>query len=186
MTGYDFDKTIFDGDSFTHLWLYCLRYVYIIVLLPYQLIVLLLFGIKLISRKTIKELFAVYLWLIPRKQKVIGRFWDKKLGRIKPWYLAQKREDDLIISASPYFLVRPACERLGLKNVIATDMSLSTGRIKGPNCYGLFKAELFERAYGSELTLEAFYSDSMSDLPMMQKSYEGFLVTGSEIKKVFP
>ena len=42
---------------------------------------------------------------------------------LMPWYLMKKRDDDLIISASPDFVVRPAAEMLGVR-LIATPMQI--------------------------------------------------------------
>jgi phosphoserine phosphatase len=51
------------------------------------------------------------------RKKHVERFWAKNIRKLK-MYLKQKKEDDVIISASPEFLVRSACEKINLKNIM--------------------------------------------------------------------
>ena len=80
-----------------------------------------------------------------------------------------------IVSASPIELVEPLAIALGMTGGIGTkgevDNGVYTGRLDGPFCYGEGKAEAItalatER--GIDLTNSWSYSDSMSDLPMME------------------
>ena len=58
-----------------------------------------------------------YLTQVDDFDEQIELFWDKNEGKIAPWYLAQKRSDDLIISASPDCIIAPIANRLGVKHV---------------------------------------------------------------------
>ena len=181
MNGYDFDKTIYDGDSFIAFYFYTLyKKPFLFLLFPLQAFLVLLHLLKMISKKKIKELLMFNLKFYKNKQKLVDNFWDDKILNIKEWYLKQKKESDIIISASPTFLVQGACKKLGLKNVIGTKMDIKTGKIEGRNCWGSEKATRFEENYGSDLILESFYSDSKSDLPMMKKAKKGILVKGNK------
>lgn len=181
MKGYDFDKTIYDGDCFVDFYLFCLKkFFYIALLLPIQLL-LFLFVFK--SRKLLKQCLAIYLPFIPNKKKQIQMFWDKNSVKIKKWYLAQQQPDDIVISASPEFLIFPICEILNIKNAIATKMNLNNGKITGKNCWGVEKTIRFKEKYNFA-TLDAFYSDSKSDLPMMKISKSGFLVNKDKITQI--
>jgi phosphoserine phosphatase len=80
-----------------------------------------------------------------------------------------------IVSASPIELVEPLAIALGMTGGIGTkgevDNGVYTGRLDGPFCYGEGKAEAItalatER--GIDLANSWSYSDSMSDLPMME------------------
>lgn len=80
-----------------------------------------------------------------------------------------------IVSASPIELVEPLAIALGMTGGIGTkgevDNGVYTGRLDGPFCYGEGKAEAIttlaaER--GIDLSNSWSYSDSMSDLPMME------------------
>lgn len=186
MNGYDFDKTIHKGDSFTAFFFFTiLKRPFLILALPFQAVLVLLHLVKLISKKEIKELAMMNLKFFKNKEKLVEEFWDKNIKNIKKWYLEQKQEDDIIISASPFFLINAACKRLGLKNVIATDMDISTGKINGKNCWGQQKVVEFEKQFGTDLILKTFYSDSLSDIPMMKKAEKGIFVKGDERKVIY-
>ncbi|MEN6339954.1 MAG: GtrA family protein, partial [Clostridiaceae bacterium] len=100
--------------------------------------------------------------------------------KIEPWYLAQKAMDDVIVSASPEFLLRPVCAELGITNLIASRVDRTTGVYDGLNCYGDEKVARFRKAYG-EIPIERFYSDSLSDSPLAALANESFLVSGGKM-----
>ena len=184
MTGYDFDKTIYDGNSFVDFYFYCLlRRPYIVLLLPYQGIVGLLYVLHIIDRRMCKQLFHHYLFFVFGTPKMIANFWQSHLKKIKPWYLEQQHEDDLIVSASPKSFLRPACDLLGIKHLIATDMNLRTGVIHGANCYKDTKVIMFNQTFGKDAKLQSFYSDSKSDIPMMLRAEKGYFVYGHTIEE---
>jgi HAD superfamily hydrolase (TIGR01490 family) len=83
--------------------------------------------------------------------------------------------DCWIVSASPIEVVEPLAKALGMEGAIATVSEVEdgryTGRLDGPFVYGEGKAEAIaklasERGY--DLRLSFSYSDSASDLPMME------------------
>jgi len=83
--------------------------------------------------------------------------------------------DCFIISASPEELVEPLSRALGMQGGIGTRSEVAdgvyTGRLAGPFCYGEGKAEIIQRiaeARGYDLRLCYGYSDSASDLPMLE------------------
>lgn len=182
MNGYDFDKTIFDGDCFTKFFFFTISKKPLLALfLPFQAVLVLLHLLKLISKKKIKEIIILNLKFFKDREKLVEQFWDKNISKIKNWYLLQKQEDDVIISASPEFLVKGACNKLGIKNVIGSKMDINALRIEGKNCWGSEKVVRFEQEFGKDLILEAFYSDSKSDIPMMKKAKKGYLVNKNKI-----
>ena len=80
-----------------------------------------------------------------------------------------------IISASPIELVEPLAKALGMTAGIGTrsaiDDGVYTGELAGPFCYGPGKVEAIEelaRWEGFDLDQCWAYSDSASDLPMME------------------
>jgi HAD superfamily hydrolase (TIGR01490 family) len=80
-----------------------------------------------------------------------------------------------IVSASPIELVDPLAKALGMTGAIATRSEVCdgryTGRLEGPFVYGDGKREAIEMLAderGYDLRLSYSYSDSASDLPMME------------------
>jgi HAD superfamily hydrolase (TIGR01490 family) len=83
--------------------------------------------------------------------------------------------DCWIVSASPVEMVAPLASALGMEGAIATTSEVVggryTGRLEGPFVYGEGKAEAIEKLAaerGYDLRLSFAYSDSASDLPMME------------------
>ena len=105
---------------------------------------------------------------------VVEDFWACHQDGIGAWYLRQKREDDIIISASPEFLLSPIARQLGVR-LIATPMDKHSGKILGKNCHDTEKVRRFYEEYPNAHT-EEFYSDSLSDTPMAEIADRAFLV----------
>ncbi len=83
--------------------------------------------------------------------------------------------DTWIVSASPHRIVGPLAESLGMTGAIGTRGEVIdgvyTGRLDGPFVYGAGKVEAIEKLVsdrGYDLKLCYAYSDSISDLPMME------------------
>ncbi|MBO4726694.1 MAG: HAD-IB family phosphatase [Clostridia bacterium] len=184
MNGYDFDQTIYDGNSFVDFYFYCLlRRLYIVLILPYQFILSVLYVLHVLNRKQYKQAFHCYLFFVFGKMRLVDKFWQTRIKKIKAWYLAQKKDDDVIVSASPEFFLRPACDKLGIKHLIATDMDMRTGLIRGENCCRQCKVKMFQQRFGADTQLASFYSDSKNDIPMMLLARKKYFVDGNDIQE---
>lgn len=180
MNIYDFDKTIYDGDVSVDFWLFSVKkHSYLIFLLPLQATAVILMKLKLLSRKTTKEIFFMYLKFI--RELNLSEFWENHKSKIKPWYLKQKQSDDLIITASPEFIIEPIAKQLKF-NLIGTKMSTKTGKISGQNCRGEEKVHRLRQQY-KNIKINQFYSDSLSDTPLKEISKISFIVKNNKIKK---
>lgn len=87
----------------------------------------------------------------------------------------EENRDTYIVSASPHELVEPLAKALGMTGAIATQSEVVdgvyTGRLDGPFVYGAGKSEAIEKLSaekGYDLRLCYAYSDSVSDLPMLE------------------
>lgn len=80
-------------------------------------------------------------------EKDVNDFWKEYIGNIKPFYLEQKKDDDVIISASPEFLLKPVCKRLKIKNLMASKVDMHSGKYSGVNCHGKEKVKRFYEAF---------------------------------------
>jgi HAD superfamily hydrolase (TIGR01490 family) len=81
-----------------------------------------------------------------------------------------------ILSSSTPYMVEPLAAHLGIEHAICTRLHVEGGRFAGthvrPACYGEGKvhwAEAFAEANDIDLARSFFYSDSYSDLPMLQR-----------------
>lgn len=184
MVGYDFDKTIYDGDSTIDFFFFMLKKrPYLIFLSPYFLFIFICFGLKILGKKRFKELAFFYLPKMKNKERLVDEFWQCHANKILKWYCYQKDKDDVIVSASLEFILKPVADMLGIKNLIATKYNLETGKIDGENCYGEEKVNRFSSSF-KNAKLDSFYSDSMSDLPMMKISSKAFLVKNKTPKEI--
>lgn len=175
MNVYDFDHTIYPGDSTLDFWRHCIgRHPAVLLSLPGAVLSGALFKAGLCSREQFKGRFYRFLRRVPDVEGEVSRFWAQNRDRIYPWYLDRRRKDDLIISASPEFLIRPVCALLGVR-AIASPVSPKTGELLGPNCRGEEKAVRLRREYPGS-SVEEFYSDSVSDGPLAALADRAFLV----------
>lgn len=179
MNVFDFDKTIYDGDSTVELCLYLMgRYPAVIGDFISNLPVVIRYKRGKISKTEMKESLYKCFRRVPDMDAELVRFWDGHIKKVKKWYLDMKREDDVIISASPEFLLAECCRRLGIKHLIASRVDPKTGKYEGLNCYGDEKPKRFDEYFGAERRgeIEAFYSDSYSDAPMAVIAKRAYLV----------
>ena len=179
MNGYDFDDTIFRGNSMRRFSVFCtLRLPYLLLYLPVLLLAFLLRGLRIINKNIYLLLLEGFVVFVPHTEKFVVKFWDKNISRIKEWYLKQKRDNDIVVSATPLFVVGEACRRLGVR-CIASDFS-ARGKLTGKHCHGKYKVKYF-CAQTENAPLDSYYSDSFSDAPMWRYASKGYLVKGEKI-----
>ena len=186
MNVYDFDGTIYDGDSSVDFWLYCIREKPSVFLkcLPRLFCGAVLYGLKLSTKEKWKERFFSFLRYLPADEARINRFWEQHTGKIKKWYLERKQENDVIISASPVFLLGPVSRKLGV-SLIATVVDPTSGRFSGLNCSGKEKVRRFREEYPDGM-IEEFYTDSRKDLPLASVAGRAYFVRKNEIREMIP
>ena len=181
MIVYDFDKTIFLGESSTAFYRFCIpRHPMILLWLPTAGIFGLGKLLHLCDTTRWKEAFHGYLRAVPDAEILVERFWDRMQDRIAPWLSEKLPEGGLIISASTEFLIAGLCRRLGLE-YLGTRMDIRTGRIDGKNCRGEEKPVRFRQRY-PQAEISEFYSDSLSDTPMALLAGKAYLVSGACLK----
>ena len=179
MNVYDFDNTVISGDSSFLFYVWCLRrHPAILRRLPGVAYYAVRYLKK--DKQRFKQHMFGYLNDLPDPEREVSAFWDRNLSRVKAYYLRGKMEDDVIISASPLFLVAPAMARLGVKGVIASPVDMRTGVYGGLNCHGEEKVRRFKQEY-PDAVVDGFYSDSLSDAPMARLAKKAFLVKGDRL-----
>lgn len=180
MNIYDFDKTIYGGDSTVDFFRFVLaRHLRVLGCVPKILFTAIKYKCGKCTKKRFKEVFFCFLPKLSDVDAEVEEFWRLKSKKIMSWYLNIKRKDDIIISASPNFLLEPICKKLDV-SLIATLMDKNTGEIIGENCKGEEKVRRLEERFGKP-EIESFYSDSLSDLPLAKISDRAYLVKGKKI-----
>ena len=182
MNVYDFDKTIYNGDSTVDFFLYAVkRNPLVLRYLPKQALGFVLYKTKRINKTKLKEYFFSFLSAI-NTDEMLEAFWNRNQDKIFPWYLEQQMHDDIIISASPKFLLQPICRRLGIRHLIASEVDPKNGLFTGDNCYGQEKIQRLVSEY-NVTHIDNFYSDSLSDLPLAKIADKAFLVSKGSLSK---
>ena len=77
-------------------------------------------------------------------------------------------------------MLKPICEKLGIKHLIASRVDPKTGKYSGENCHGKEKVRRFYEIFG-KTEVDEFYSDSHSDEPMAKIAKKAFLVKGEAV-----
>ncbi len=180
MNIYDFDNTIFKGDSSVKFVKYSFfKHPLIVSLSTIKALKEYIKGSNLGQIKS--ELFS-FVKKIPNLEEYVTLFILKYKKNIKQFYLDRQREDDIIISASFDFIIIPFCQKIGIKNIIATKYDPKNGHIIGENCKGKEKIKRLRKEFPNIVVNEA-YSDSLSDLPMFEIAKKAYLVRNNKLEE---
>lgn len=182
MNVYDFDNTILKGDSSILFYFYSYKkHPFLMIWYLFKTIWWgILYIFKIMDFKTLKENMYSYVCEIDDLDEMLQEFWNKNVSRIKKFYLDNQKEDDVIISASFDFILIPICNKLNISNLICTKYNLKTGKIIGNNVKDFEKVKLFKKIFNNKKMFNA-YSDSGSDLPMLEYADNGYVVRNEEL-----
>lgn len=178
---YDFDKTIYDGDSSVDFFKFCFMKGYIKFS---NLLSIVGASIRYVSGVIdithFKEIVFGFLSNIDDIDEAINEFWDKNRCKIKKFYLDKKHEKDIINSAGPYFLLEPICRELDVFGLIASDVDKLSGKFNSVNNSKDVKVINFKEKYPKYKVMDV-YSDSMNDSYILDMGINSFVVKGNEI-----
>jgi phosphatidylglycerophosphatase C len=179
MNVYDFDKTIYARDSSIDFYVYNLKKDWTLLrFFPRQIVAMIRYKLKLIPKTQMKQTFYIYMKTIKDMDERVKGFWISHRRYLREFYLNQKKRDDVIISASPTFLLQPLIDEWGCE-LIASVVDQKTGH-SGENCWGPEKVRRFAQLYSLDL-IDEFYSDSLSDTPLATYAKHAFFVSPQHI-----
>ena len=185
MNLYDFDKTVYYKDCTVEFWKYCLaRKPYLIFGLPLQALGFLTYKLKLKPKEYFKSAFLFFIKHFDNIEEETERFWDKEEKNICHHFKEMIEEDDVIVSASPEFLVAPMAKRLGVR-CLASPVDTKSAKFTAPNCKGEEKVRRLAEI--GVTSAEKAFSDSASDIPMLSLASEAYVIKNvslSEYKTV--
>lgn len=181
---YDFDGTIYKDDSTIDFYLYCIKHnFHLIKYLPIQFLYFIKYKLHIVEKENFKEKFFLFLNGIKDIDIIIDKFWQENEHKIYTSLLKKSTNPIYIISASPEFLLKDICKKVGAEKVIATNVDKHTGKFKSKNCYGREKIERLNYELNNEYIVENFYSDSLSDSYLADISISSYLVKKGKVKK---
>ena len=198
MRVFDFDGTIYNGDSTYDFYLYLIKkQPKVLIYLPYFIYSYILYKLNikiknkdkfdflsdddfLVLNKTyLKENFFMFLNAIKQEEidDYIYDFWIEKIkqNKIFNYYIKDRRKDDVIISASPRFLLEPIAKLFNC-DLICSEVDKHTGKYNSLSCWWKEKVIRYKKVYNN-IKINEFYSDSITDLPLAlisDKSYRVF------------
>ncbi len=188
MNVYDFDNTIYDGESALDFFFYYVKKQP--SLLRYLPKVLRAMARYKAGKVTVEQALTDYAPFV--EDFLSGRedlsadaadFWDGHMRKIKPFYASVAREDDVVVTASPEYSIREVCRRLGIKNCVCSLVDEKTGRITRL-CMRSRKIPAFFEAF-PDAHVEDFYTDSPeNDAPLIEIAERAFLVKGNKITRI--
>ncbi len=181
MNIYDFDNTIYKGDTNKDILLYSFKKH------PFKVIKALKKTKKLerdykrglITFERVKEAMLSFLFEIDDLDGYIEKFVSSHMKNIKPWYLSRKNDYDIVISASYELWIIPFCKKLGIRYVLATKTD-KEGHIIGKNCKGEEKVKRLASTIPNAQIVTS-YSDSESDLPILNLAKTAYVVEGNKL-----
>lgn len=184
---YDFDNTIYDGETLVDFILYYIKtdrkiWKYV----PKLIIIAIKDALHLFTVEQAIEAYAsflegYYVNLGDTTQNVI-KFWDKNEKKIKPWYAKVQKESDIIVSGSTNFILDEIMKRMGIKHYIGSSIDKKTGKFIRL-CFLENKVKAFYEIYPDK-HIENFYTDSMNDKAMMDIADNVYLVKKNKITKI--
>lgn len=188
MNVYDFDNTIYDGESALD---FFFEYVKVnpalVKMIPKVLRALSLYAGGRVTIEDAMKKYAPYVKKYyceyDKWEEFTERFWDKRMDKIKPFYKKIQRGDDVILTASPELTIGEICRRLGIENYICSHIDDETGQITRL-CMRENKIKYFYERY-PDAEIENFYTDSIkNDGFFAEKAKNVYLVKGDKITKI--
>ena len=185
---YDFDGTIYDGDSTFDFVRFCFRrHPALLLGLPRVVRAALRLAAKKIGLTEFKSaLFSVMTAYIDLDSEA-GLFWlsPKTRRKLGSWFESTPRDLPIVVaSASPEFELKYAAKILGVKTLIGTRADVNTGELYGKNCKGEEKIERIREAVG-EYTVRAMYTDdARADAPLLAIAEEKYIVKHGSVKRI--
>lgn len=174
---YDFDGTIYDGDSGLDLILFSIKKRPSLIFYYIASIgIVIKFFLKLVKKEEMKNRIFGFLKYFPDTDKFVSEFWECHEHKMKDFWTSKKsHKNDIIISASGRFWLEPIAKKYKVKELFATDIDPKTGKVSGNNCHGKEKVRLFRKRY-PDARIMKMYTDSVNDLPLIEAAEEGILV----------
>lgn len=184
---YDFDHTLYDGDTIADLWLFAVgRHPSLLRFLPRQLWALLMAALGIWDGGKAKGVFQCYFAGIHLEEEVAA-FWQAEKTRRKLCSFLAEQPSDLprvVASASARLVLLPVAELLTVDAIIGTEIDPATGMLIGENCRGEAKVRAIAKHFPG-FTMRAMYTDDVkADGPLLKLAEERYLVRKGKLSRL--
>ena len=188
MNVYDFDDTIYDGESALDFFIsYMKENPSMLRYMPKVLFAMLKYKLGKITTEQMMRDYAPLIKKIfckcENREDFVSRFWDGHMHKIKGFYDRTRREDDIILTASPDITMNEIAKRLGIKNLVCSKIDNETGEITRL-CMRQNKITSLFEDFG-DVEIDDFYTDSIkNDKFIADKAKHVYIVKGEKITKI--
>lgn len=187
MNVYDFDNTIYRGESGVDLFLgYLKKDPKLLKMFPMAVKCIYKYKTGKMSLDEVMDKYAGvvedFAQSIEDIEGDVIDFWDKNSNKIKPFYLKQRQDDDIIISACLDVVLEEICRRLNIKNFVGSKTDLESRRLVD-FCFRENKVKVFKEKF-PDAEIDNFYTDSLNDQPMIDLARNAYLVKGDRLIKI--
>ena len=181
MNVYDFDNTIYDGESIIDFFNFLVKKDFKLVkYYPKILRLLILYKMNKVNIEKLNDKLSKLSKNFFKNKtydldKLSDEFWNKNINKLKPDFINQLSKDDIIITGCPNFLIERIQDKLKVKDIISTQFNMETKEIEFL-CFSRNKVIAYNQFYRDK-KIDKFYTDSLSDKPLMSLADEVYYVT---------
>ena len=190
MKAFDFDNTIYRGESSIDLAVYMIRNnKKIILYLPMIFTNLVKYKLCMIGREEMETILNDFCQAVMEDKdevpRIIERFWQTHAHKLNERILKLISPEDIIITAGPDVLINGIRDRLHTDHIISSEVDLNSGKFTYLN-FKDNKVRRYKELYG-DTPIDVFYTDSYNDRALMEISDRVYLVKkGVSIKQIKP
>lgn len=187
MKVFDFDNTLYHGESSVDLALYMIRNNRRIILyLPKIFYNLIKYKLCIADKKKMVAAINDFLNNALRSKKeiynAVNGFWDKNRHKLDRRLLDRIGSEDVIITAGPDFLINGIRDLINTDHIICSSIGPDKMKVRYLN-FGENKVRGFKAVYG-EKRIDSFYTDSYNDKALMDISDRVFIVKKGRLRRV--
>ena len=187
MNVFDFDNTIYRGESSVDLAIYMIRNnKRIILYLPKIFYNLIKYKLCIVNKKhTIDAINDFMQNVLSGKEELLGAvygFWAKNRCKLDTNMLNRIKRSDVIITAGPDFLLNGIRDVLNTDNILCSSVDTEKMKVRYLN-FGSSKAKFYKKKYGNG-RIDCFFTDSYNDKALMQLSEHVYIVKKGRLKRI--
>ena len=187
MKVFDFDSTIYRGESPVDFTFYMIRHNRkIIRYVPTILFCLAGYKMHLIRKEKLESLSNEFIENVlddpDSLSECVSQFWATHAHKLNRDIVSLIDPGDVIITASPSFLINGVSEMLNTKHILGTEIDLKEKKLVWYN-FGDNKVDRYRSIYGYR-RIDAFYTDSFYDEYLMGISREVYIVRHGNVHRL--
>ncbi|MBP5430709.1 haloacid dehalogenase-like hydrolase [Ruminococcus sp.] len=187
MKVFDFDNTLYHGESSVDLALYMIKTNRkIIKYLPSIFFNLIKYKLCTVDKRKMVRVVNNFMRNALRDKNelfdAVDGFWKENRRKLDRRMLKRIDKDDVIITAGPDFLIYGIRDILNTDNIICSSIDPDKMKVRYLN-FGANKAKRYKELYGDK-SIDCFYTDSFNDKALMDISERVFIVKKGRLRRI--